>query len=136
MPKRGHKDRLLDQAPAKSSVTPGGAVPGAQVRLTRLVSSRRCDRCTVHLNYRSREHVVNGRQEEWLAAKGFALNGSLRSSCSSGVPNGPYSGPVYSKAYPARPTGCMVMPTPCVRAKRWRKARREGGICLRLTPWH
>jgi len=54
--------------------------------------------CTVHLNYRSQRHVVDGRQESWLAAKGFVLNGDLRSPSSSGYPNGPYSGPTFSKA--------------------------------------
>jgi len=53
--------------------------------------------CTIHLNYRSARHVAEGRQEAWLRAKGFAPNGALRSAVSSGVPNGPYSGPVYSK---------------------------------------
>ena len=54
--------------------------------------------CTVHLNFRSEDHVANGRADSWLAAKGFARNGAMRSTSSSGVPNGPYSGPVYSKA--------------------------------------
>ena len=54
--------------------------------------------CTVHINYRSAAHVVNGGQEAWLAAAGFSPNGDLRSASSSGVPNGPYSGPVYSRA--------------------------------------
>lgn len=33
--------------------------------------------------------------------------GALRSAVSSGVPNGPYSGPVYSKAPPARVASCL-----------------------------
>ena len=41
--------------------------------------------------------MENGGQEGWLAAKGFAPNGGLRSASSSGVPNGPYSGPTFSK---------------------------------------
>jgi len=60
--------------------------------------------CLVHLNYRSQQHLVNGGQEAWLTAKGFALNGGLRSSVSSGVPNGPYSGPVYSRVCEAATT--------------------------------
>mmetsp|Transcript_12251 Transcript_12251/g.41062 ORF Transcript_12251/g.41062 Transcript_12251/m.41062 type:complete len:314 (-) Transcript_12251:480-1421(-) len=65
--------------------------------------------CTIHLNYRSARHVAEGRQEEWLRAKGFAPNGALRSAVSSGVPNGPYSGPVYSNAPPARVRAASVL---------------------------
>lgn len=53
--------------------------------------------CTVHLQFRSEMHVANGRAEGWLRAKGYAPNGAMHSTSSSGVPNGPYSGPVYSK---------------------------------------
>jgi len=54
--------------------------------------------CSVHLNFRSERHVSEGHAEGWLAAKGFVRNPSLRSTRSSGVPNGPYVGPVFSKA--------------------------------------
>ena len=53
--------------------------------------------CTVHLNFRSERHVLEGNAAPWLERKGFVLSG-LRSTCSSGIPNGPYVGPVYSKA--------------------------------------
>ena len=56
---------------------------------------------TVHLNFRSEEHVTNGRCESWLSLHGWARNAPLRSTVSSGTPNGPYSGPVYSKEVPA-----------------------------------
>jgi hypothetical protein len=55
--------------------------------------------CTVHVNYRSTRHVIEGQQESWLAEKGFTPNGGLSSACTSGVPNGPYTGPVYSAAF-------------------------------------
>lgn len=53
--------------------------------------------CTIFINYRSERHVVDGGAEEWLAAKGFERNPAMRSSSSSGVPNGPYAGPVFQK---------------------------------------
>ena len=53
--------------------------------------------CVIHLNFRSERHVAEGNAGPWLARKGFALNHELRSACSSGIPNGPYVGPVYSK---------------------------------------
>ena len=53
--------------------------------------------CTIHLNYRSSQHVAMGQQEAWLAASGFAPNGGMRSPSSTGVPNGPYSGPTFSR---------------------------------------
>lgn len=53
--------------------------------------------CTIHLNFRSERHVAEGNAGPWLARKGFALNHGMRSACSSGIPNGPYMGPVYSK---------------------------------------
>merc|ERR1719229_581309 len=45
---------------------------------------------TVYLNFRSQAHVSRAEQWGWLRAV-------LRSTVSTGVPNGPYSGPVYSK---------------------------------------
>ena len=53
--------------------------------------------CIIHLNFRSERHVAEGNAGPWLARKGFTLNHELRSACSSGIPNGPYVGPVYSK---------------------------------------
>ena len=53
--------------------------------------------CTVHLNFRSERHACAPGVENWLAAKQFELNRVLRSTSSSGIPNGPYSGPVYSR---------------------------------------
>lgn len=55
--------------------------------------------CIIHLNFRSERHAEPA--ERWLGAKGFALNQTIRSTLSSGVPNGPYAGPVYSKAFGA-----------------------------------
>jgi hypothetical protein len=48
----------------------------------------------VHLNFRSPEHVSNGGCEGWLRSGGWQRNRELRSTVSSGMPNGPYSGPV------------------------------------------
>jgi hypothetical protein len=53
--------------------------------------------CTIHLNFRSERHVAEGKAETWLTRKGFELNTDIRSACSSGIPNGPYVGPIYSK---------------------------------------
>lgn len=54
----------------------------------------------VHLNFRSDKHVTNGGCERWLEENGWAPNKSIRSTVSSGTPNGPYAGPVYSKTCP------------------------------------
>jgi len=51
----------------------------------------------VHLNFRSDCHVSRTGAASWLSAKGFSKNPSMRSTVSTGVPNGPYSGPVYSR---------------------------------------
>ena len=45
--------------------------------------------CTVHLNYRSAEHVKSGGAESWLRDGGWALNDEMRSTRSSGEPRGP-----------------------------------------------
>ena len=56
---------------------------------------------TVHLNFRSEQHVHNGGSQSWLAAHGWRLDTTIESTVSSGVPNGPYSGPVFTKSFPA-----------------------------------
>lgn len=63
----------------------------------------------VHLNFRSDSHLSatvgrSGGRGDWLAASGWELNSELQSTVSSGVPNGPYSGPVYSKEFEAGST--------------------------------
>lgn len=50
----------------------------------------------VHLNFRSIRHVTQTSASEWLAQDGWTVS-DLQSTVSSGTPNGPYSGPVYSK---------------------------------------
>mmetsp|Transcript_36067 Transcript_36067/g.64783 ORF Transcript_36067/g.64783 Transcript_36067/m.64783 type:complete len:353 (-) Transcript_36067:67-1125(-) len=52
----------------------------------------------VHLNFRSDGHVV--RTGSWLQKQGWKRNTSLQSTVSSGIPNGPYSGPVFSRCFP------------------------------------
>ena len=44
---------------------------------------------TVHLNFRSEEHVRQGNAEEWLRRDGWERNTAMRSTRSSGEPNGP-----------------------------------------------
>ena len=64
----------------------------------------------VHLNFRSDAHLAAtcpgyGRGGEgWLATDGWELNTERESTVSTGVPNGPYSGPVFSKAFGAGAT--------------------------------
>merc|ERR1711968_9677 len=50
---------------------------------------------TVHINFRSKQHAAAAKA--WLQAQGWGLNLLTRSTVSTGLPNGPYSGPVYSK---------------------------------------
>merc|ERR1712070_900226 len=50
---------------------------------------------TVHINFRSQQHAAAA--NAWLQAQGWGLNLLTRSTVSTGIPNGPYSGPVYSK---------------------------------------
>merc|ERR1712070_791650 len=50
---------------------------------------------TVHINFRSQQHAAAAKA--WLQAQGWGLNLLTRSTVSTGIPNGPYSGPVYSK---------------------------------------
>lgn len=50
----------------------------------------------VHLNFRGVRHVTQTGAADWLAKDGWTVS-DLQSTVSSGTPNGPYSGPVYSK---------------------------------------
>merc|ERR1712070_1140895 len=50
---------------------------------------------TVHINFRSQQHAAAAKA--WLQAQGWGLNLLTCSTVSTGVPHGPYSGPVYSK---------------------------------------
>lgn len=52
----------------------------------------------VHLNFRSDEHAA--RTGTWIHHNGWFRNNAMRSTVSTGIPNGPYSGPVYSKSCP------------------------------------
>ena len=54
----------------------------------------------IHLNYRSENHLAAGNAEAWLRAGGWERNQTIRSAVTSGIPNGPYSGPVFSKRCP------------------------------------
>ena len=58
--------------------------------------------CRVYLNFRSEGHVERGGAERWLLAGGWHLDHQIRSPVSSGTPNGPYSGPTYSKVVPPK----------------------------------
>jgi len=52
---------------------------------------------TVYLNFRSEFHVTRTGAAEWLEEAGWQRT-ELRSTVSSGIPNGPYRGPVFSKS--------------------------------------
>lgn len=62
----------------------------------------------VHINFRSDDHLAAtmGRRgrDDWLSSNGWERNERMASTVSSGVPNGPYSGPVFSKAFEADAT--------------------------------
>jgi len=51
---------------------------------------------TVHLNFRSEAHVTPVRT--WLRTRWWVRSG-MESTVSNGIPNGPYSGPVYSRTF-------------------------------------
>ena len=55
---------------------------------------------TVFLNFRSLDHVRNGGSYAWLEAGGWDPDTSVQPTTSSGIPNGPYTGPVYSRHFP------------------------------------
>lgn len=52
---------------------------------------------TVYLNFRSLAHVESTGAKEWLEEGGWQES-TLKSTVSTGIPNGPYSGPVFFKA--------------------------------------
>merc|ERR1712054_756610 len=52
---------------------------------------------TIFLNFRSQNHVIQGKSQHWLDKDGWVLRQDWKSTVSSGHPNGPYRGPVYSK---------------------------------------
>eukprot|EP00931_Biecheleriopsis_adriatica_P074722 TRINITY_DN48727_c0_g1_i1.p1 TRINITY_DN48727_c0_g1~~TRINITY_DN48727_c0_g1_i1.p1 ORF type:complete len:270 (-),score=25.43 TRINITY_DN48727_c0_g1_i1:59-868(-) len=52
---------------------------------------------TVHLNFRSETHVTSTGVSDWLGQNGWKRS-SMKSTVSTGHPNGPFSGPVYSKS--------------------------------------
>merc|ERR1712232_1152734 len=51
----------------------------------------------VHLNFRSEWHIRGSGALAWLERDGWKYSSAMKSTVSTGVPNGPYSGPVYSK---------------------------------------
>eukprot|EP00401_Gymnodinium_catenatum_P079123 CAMPEP_0117591348 /NCGR_PEP_ID=MMETSP0784-20121206/71481_1 /TAXON_ID=39447 /ORGANISM="" /LENGTH=327 /DNA_ID=CAMNT_0005393057 /DNA_START=122 /DNA_END=1105 /DNA_ORIENTATION=- len=51
----------------------------------------------VYLNFRSDDHVA--RTGSWLRNTGWSRDTSKQSTVSTGVPNGPYAGPVFSKEF-------------------------------------
>ena len=70
----------------------------------------------VHINFRSDDHLAAtmGRRgrDDWLSSNGWERNERMASTVSSGVPNGPYSGPVFSKVRTAThaPTTAITPP--------------------------
>ena len=43
----------------------------------------------------------NGGSKAWLDANGWRLDSATESTVSTGIPNGPYTGPVYTRQFPA-----------------------------------
>jgi len=67
---------------------------------------------TVHLNFRSERHVLDTGVLSWIQEKGWARS-SLVGTVSTGVPDGLYWGPVYSKNFgpgsiPLMGSNCML----------------------------
>jgi len=56
---------------------------------------------TVYLNFRSMGHIAHTGVQTWLVAEGWQRNHEVRSTMSTGMPNGPHIGPVYSRAHEA-----------------------------------
>jgi len=54
---------------------------------------------TVHLNFRSEEHVTGTGASAWLSLRGWLRNSTLQSTVSTGHPRGTYQGPVFSQTY-------------------------------------
>jgi len=52
----------------------------------------------VYLNFRSSRHLTTTGVLRWLKAEAWKQS-SLQSTVSSGIPNGPYSGPVYCRSF-------------------------------------
>jgi hypothetical protein len=52
---------------------------------------------TCYINFRSEAHTQTG-AAAWLRRGGWTVNSEIRPTVSSGFPNGPYAGPVYSKS--------------------------------------
>mmetsp|Transcript_34680 Transcript_34680/g.80957 ORF Transcript_34680/g.80957 Transcript_34680/m.80957 type:complete len:308 (+) Transcript_34680:51-974(+) len=52
----------------------------------------------VFLNFRGMDHVA-AVADKWLNSGGWTLEPDMQSTESTGTPNGPYSGPVYSQAF-------------------------------------
>ena len=84
-------------------------LPAPQTPMTEAMWVLECKSpVVVHLNFRSDAHLAatmasRGR-EGWLSTDGWERNTERESTVSTGVPNGPYSGPVFSKAYGAGST--------------------------------
>ena len=53
----------------------------------------------VYLNFRSEAHVTVGQATTWLVRDGWQRLDDVASTVSSGVPNGPYAGPVFGRSY-------------------------------------
>ena len=53
----------------------------------------------VYLNFRSEAHVNAGQATMWLARDGWQRLDDVASTVSSGVPNGPYEGPVFGRSF-------------------------------------
>lgn len=56
-------------------------------------------RVIVHLNFRSASHVTHTGAAHWILNEGWKKNNTLTSTVSTGMPNGPYVGPVYSQHF-------------------------------------
>lgn len=56
-------------------------------------------RVIVHLNFRSASHVTHTGAAHWILNEGWKKNNTLASTVSTGMPNGPYVGPVYSQPF-------------------------------------
>jgi len=52
---------------------------------------------TVFVNFRSDNHIENGKALKWLRRDNWELQPDFHSTVSTGYPNGPYAGPVYAK---------------------------------------
>lgn len=101
--RRCHSDRgyrftslggFADMPNVRYVLTPNAdkSTPGDEVMWRLHVRSK----AKVHLNFRSARHVTQTGAADWLAKDGWTVS-DLQSTVSTGTPNGPYSGPVYSK---------------------------------------